>query len=124
MWAVANAGLVVARSLPVDEIDRVLHSERMDSERRKQTYLASVSELPRGVLVADNTGLPYLVLEQCLVQWEPSGYGRSIPKPVGVMFQVLTPKSVVRAIVRGYPVMVHPSAEKKEYSVEKTSQPL
>lgn len=93
-----------------DEIDRVLHAERVNGERGKRTYLAPVSELPPGVLVADDQGLPYLVREQRLKHWEPGGYGRSIPKPRSAMFQVLTPKSIVRAIARDYPVMVHSSA--------------
>jgi hypothetical protein len=105
-WAAANPRLVARTA---DEIDRVLHTERVNGERGKRTYLATVSELPPGVLVADREGLPYLVLEQRLVRWEPGGYGRSIPKPGGVI-QVVTPKSIVRAIAHGYPVMVHPSA--------------
>jgi hypothetical protein len=110
IWVAANPDLILAQSLPVDEIDRVLHGERLNSERRKRTFHASLSEVPRGVLVADDAGLPYLVLERSLVQWEPSGYSHSIPKPIGGMFQVLTPKSVVRAIMHGYPVMIHSSA--------------
>ena len=110
IWAAANPDLIVAPSLPADEIDRVLHAERVDGEKRKRTYLAPVSELPSGVMVADNEGLPCLVGEQWLIHWEPGGYGRSVPKPRGSVFQVLTPQSIVRAIMQGYPVMVHSSA--------------
>jgi hypothetical protein len=106
-WAAANPGLP---SGSADEIDGVLHAERVDGERRKRTYLAPVSELPPGVLVANTEGVPFLVREERLVLWEPGGYGRSIPKRSGDMVQVLTPKSVVRAIAQGYPVIVHPSA--------------
>ncbi len=94
-----------------DEIDRVLHAERLNAERRKRTYLAPVSELPAGVFVADGEGIPYLVLDERLVRWEPGGYTRSIPKPPGADFQVLTPASTVRAISLGYPVTFHPSAK-------------
>jgi hypothetical protein len=68
-----------------------------------------LSELPPGVLVADDEGLPYLVREQRLICWNPGGYGRSMSKPRGT-FQVLTPRSIVRAIAQGYPAMVHSSA--------------
>jgi hypothetical protein len=86
-----------------------LHAERLDGDRRKRTYVAPVSELPPGVLVADDESRPYLVLEPRLARWEPGGYGQGIAKPDGVM-HVLTPKSIVRAIAKGFPVMVHPSA--------------
>jgi hypothetical protein len=111
IWAAANPDLFIAPSPSADEIDRVLHAERVNGERGKRTYLAPVSELPPGVLVAENEGVPYLVREQRLIHWEPGGYGRSIPKPRRGMFQVLTPKSIVRAIAGGYPVMIHSSAD-------------
>ncbi len=110
IWAAANPGLFAGPSPSADEIDLALHAERVNGERGKRTYLAPVSELPPGVLVADNEGLPYLVREHGLTQWEPGGYGRTIPAG-GAMFQVLTPKSIVRVIAGGFPVMVHPSAE-------------
>jgi hypothetical protein len=31
-------------------------------------------------------------------------------KPDGIVLRVLTPPSIVRAIIQGYPVMVHSSA--------------
>ncbi len=110
IWAAANPDLIVAPSPRADEIDRVLHAERVDSERAKRTYPAPVSELPSGAMVADKDGCPYLVLEQLLIPWGPGGYGLGTPRPSGVTFRVLTPKSIVRAIVQGYPVEIHPSA--------------
>jgi hypothetical protein len=108
-WAEANAELIGGSSLSADEIDRVLHAERVDDRRGKRTYLARVSELPSGAMIADDEGVPYLVHGQRLLRWEPGGYGRSIPKPGGIV-SVLTPKSIVRAIGQGYPVMTLSSA--------------
>ncbi len=116
IWSSANADLIGASLPSADEVDRVLHSERVDGERRKRYYAARVSDLPPGVLVADNEGRPYLVLDQRLARWEPGGYSGSIPKPGGVMFHVLTPKSIVRAIEHGYPVMTHPSSDPRAAS--------
>jgi hypothetical protein len=110
-WAASNPDLRTAHPLSADEIDRVLHAERLNGDRGKRTYLSPVSELPSGVLVTDKEGLPYLVHEQGLTRWEPGGYGRSVPKPGSVMVQVLTPRSIVRAIVNGYPVIIHSSAD-------------
>jgi hypothetical protein len=106
VWAEANPGL----GTTADEIDAVLHAERMDDGRRKRTYRAAASELPPGVMVVGPGGLPYLVQEKRLVPWEPGGYARSIPMKGDDVCEVLTPRSIVRAIARGYPVMLHPSA--------------
>jgi len=103
-WTAANPGLADGAA---DQIDRVLHGERLDSERGKGTYNAPMSDLPPGVMVADADGNPYLVREKDLLRWEPGGYADSIQKPGGVMFQVLTPRSIVRAIACGYPVGMH-----------------
>ena len=92
----------------VDEIDRVLQAERLDSRRGKRTYVADVSALPRGVMVADNARRPWLVQERTLAPWTPAGYGRAVAKPNGNL-DVLTPRSIVRAIARGFPVGVHRS---------------
>jgi hypothetical protein len=110
IWADANAGLIGASSLSADEIDRVLHAERVDDRRGKRAYLAPVSELPQGAMIADDSGLPWLVQEQRLMLWEPGGYSRSIPKTGNGMVRVLTPKSIVRAVAQGYPVSFHQSA--------------
>jgi hypothetical protein len=114
-WAAANAGFVRASAPSTNEIDSILHAERLDDERGKRTYRAPLSELPAGVMVADSMGVPYLVLEEQLTLWEPGGYGRRIPTRSGDVFQVLTPPSVVRALARGYPVMIHPSAGTTAY---------
>jgi len=112
IWAAANPSLAAGPRPSADEIDRVLHGERLDAERGKRTYLAPVSELPTGVVAADDEGIPCAVLEERLAQWTPGGYTRSIPKPTGTRFRVLTPRSIVRAIALGYPVSIHPSAQK------------
>ena len=110
LWAGANRDGVGTSSPSADEIDRVLHAERLDGRHGKRTYRAPVSELPPGVIVVDDSGSPWLVQARSLVPWEPGGYGRSIPKPGRGTLRVLTPRSIVRAIVQGYPVAIHPSA--------------
>ena len=110
-WEAANPGLIRSSSSSIDEIDRILHAERLDETGRKRAYRAPVTELPSGAMVADDEGLPYLVQHDVLTRWEPGGYRESIVKPVDAVFNVLTPRSVVRAIAHGYPVMVHQSAE-------------
>ena len=107
IWAEANPDLPAGSA---DEIDAALHTERLDGQRGKRVYPAPASELPVGVMVADGEGQAYLVLPGELRPWQPGGYGPGIPIPNGRIFQVLTPASIVRAIARGYPVGLHPSA--------------
>ena len=110
MWAAANPGPFTGSLPSADQMDGVLHAERLDRDRRKRTFAAPLSELPPGVIVADSKGLPYLYQGARLLLWEPGGYARSIPAPRGRTFQVLTPRSIVRALAKGYPVAIHASA--------------
>jgi hypothetical protein len=91
-------------------MDRVLHAERLGPKGEKRTYRDRLSCLPPGAMVADEEGRPFLVLAGALAPWHPGGYGPAVAKPEGAEFRVLTPRSVVRATERGYPVGVHPSA--------------
>jgi hypothetical protein len=110
-WMAANPGLASRSSRAADDIDAVLHAERLDERRGKRTWLAPLADLPPGVMVADPLGAAHLVLERRLARWEPGGYAISVPWPAPGRVEVLTPPSIVRAIARGYPVSVHPSAE-------------
>ncbi len=110
IWTAANPGLIPDSSRAADDIDAVLHAERLDERRGKRTWLAPLADLPPGVMVADPQGAAHLVLERRLVRWEPGGYVGSVPWPARGGVEVLTPPSIVRAIAKGYPVSLHPSA--------------
>jgi hypothetical protein len=106
-WTAANAveGVPAAADL-----DRVLHAERLDGGRAKRTYTERLSRLPPGVMTADDTGRAHLVQDGALRPWTPAGYGPPRARPAGAQVRVLTPRSVVRAIARGYAVGLHASA--------------
>jgi len=55
-------------------------------------------------MVVGADGRAYLVAKNELMLWRPEGYGRRVAKPAGTEARVLTPRSIVRAIKRGYPV--------------------
>jgi hypothetical protein len=113
-WAAAHAGGQDGPVPGADDIDRVLHAERLDGDGRKRTYRERLSRLPSGVMVADAAGAAWLVRERGLAPWAACGYGPAVPRAADAEFDVLTPPSVVRVISRGYPVDVHPSAESGE----------
>jgi hypothetical protein len=110
LWHRANPGLSPTVVPSADEMDRILHAERLEEARRKRTYRAAVGSLPPGTMIADDNGIPHLVLESELIQWEPYGYTRRVPRPTSGMFSVLTPRSIVGVLASGYPVAIHPSA--------------
>jgi hypothetical protein len=106
-------GLWTSGGLPLaDEMDAVLHAERLTPAGEKRTYRSEVARLPAGVMVADAADRAYLVRPGSVLRWTPAGYERCAP--VSGPVRVLTPRSVVRAIRRGYPVGVHPSADISE----------
>jgi hypothetical protein len=107
-WAAANSD--AAGVLPsADDMDRVLHAERVEGKGDKRTYSELLARLPAGVLIADKVGNAYLVRDGDLLLWTPGGYLATMDGPVGAV-QVLTPRSIVRAIANGYPVELHGSA--------------
>ena len=88
----------------------MLHAERLDDTRGKRTYLERVSRLPRGAMVADADGQPYLVQAGALRPWSPEGYGAPWRPDAAAQVRVLTPRSLVQAIAHGYTVELHASA--------------
>jgi hypothetical protein len=96
----------------VDEIDSRLHAERVAPDRSKRTYLATLDELPDGVLMAEESrdGPAYLVRGDSLFEWSPGGYRDRRPRPKGTTVKVLTPPSTVSAIRAGYVPEIHTSA--------------
>ena len=78
------------------------------------TYLKTLAQRKQIRIFAQmvKRGIPCLVLGKRLVRWEPGGYGRDIRAARGVSVQVLTPRSIVGAIKRGYPVEIHSTAVK------------
>jgi len=108
-WAASRRLAAAGGALSADDLDDALHTERVDAERRRRTYVERWSRLPDGVMVADDDRA-YLVRAGRLLPWTPAGYGPARRKAPAAVLRVLTPRSVVAAIRHGYPVQMHPSA--------------
>ncbi len=91
-----------------DEIDRVLHDERLEG-RRKRMLRAPFSSLPDGAYVAVDERA-WLVWRGDLLAWSDTAYAERRPIPPRATAVVLTPPSVLALFAAGYPVAVHPSA--------------
>ena len=94
----------------VDDIDRVLHAERLEGPRARRTYAERLSRLPDGAMVLDTHERACLVREGSLRSWSPTGYGLPFRPGADAEAPVITPRSLVSALEHGYPVEVHPSA--------------
>ena len=105
-WAAASG---IAGVPSADGMDDVLHAERLEAGRGKRTYTARLAQLPGGVMVADEAHA-YLVLDGALLPWAPEGYGPRRSASAAAEMRVLTPRSIVDVIARGYPVGLHASA--------------
>jgi len=93
----------------VDEIDRVLHAERLDA-RRKRTYRERIAALPDGTFVALDGGV-WLVRGDELRLWSSLGYGARRTRSVRATVDVLTPRSIVAVMRAGYLAEMHPTAD-------------
>jgi hypothetical protein len=92
-----------------DEIDAELNPMRIDRQKGKVTYQASLNSLPDGcfVRIEDSS---YLVWGDTLLLWSPEGYLTKHPRPSGLTVTTLTPEPVVGCIRQGYRPEIHKSA--------------
>jgi len=94
-----------------EEMDRVLHAERLGPGGGKRTHRARLSSLPDGVLV-EHARAPHLLWRGRLRPWSFEGYGRPIDVSPAEAVAVLTPRSTVRVIAAGFVPQVHESASR------------
>jgi hypothetical protein len=92
------------------EMDRQLHSERVDRLKGIVTFQASPQDLPEGAMVALE-GVAHLKWNGAFRPWSSSGYGAPIEISAYLDVTVLTPPSIVGALKYGYLPSAHPSAQ-------------
>jgi hypothetical protein len=99
-------------ALGADDIDRVLHSQRLYGHHKRRHRLA-IDALPNGALLtlADDPGSAFAVRGDFLLRWTPSRYAERAMRPRGVIVDVLTPPGTLAALAAGYAPRWHPSAE-------------
>jgi len=91
-----------------EAIDKVLHAERLTG-KAKRMHRCNLDSLPDGAMIAID-GKIFAVRSKNLLQWTPSGYSESKPRPPGIEVDVLTPPSIVFVLAQGYAPLWHPSA--------------
>jgi hypothetical protein len=105
----------------VDPMDRRLHDERV-ADRRQRRHRSAWTDLPAGAFVALGD-TPALLLEDRLVPWSPAGYGTARDRPARGEATVLTPRSTIEVLRRGYHPLVHPTAGGSSAPVRGTDPP-
>ena len=100
-WLKGNPGYGFTEKTSIREIDKILHQERIGSNRSKVTFEERIGNIPDGTFVLhDNKA--FLFLDQLLFLWSPSGYEKGVALPDVNKLTVLTPRSVVNAFRAGY----------------------
>jgi len=97
-WVKGNPSFGLSEKTSINEIDAVLHRERMGLAG---PYTAPAGELPNGVFVSYEDA-PHLVVNGSLYRWSPFGYGEAVMPLSDVELSVLTPLSTVNAFRMGY----------------------
>jgi hypothetical protein len=91
-----------------DDIDTVLHRERLDHRKKRLHALPiPLENLPDGAMVQEATE-SYLILRGRALQWSPAGYCAAQNPLQGAM--LLTPPSTLRALLARYRPVLHESA--------------
>jgi hypothetical protein len=104
-WLRGNPEYNFDEKTPIRKIDQILHKERIDHHKSKVIFEESIKHIPNGSFVSfDNDA--FLVLDQLMFLWSPSGYKKGIPLPDVNKLAVLTPKTIVNAYRAGYTVQM------------------
>jgi hypothetical protein len=109
-WALANPDLAHGAKPFATTIDEALHRERIEATRQKMSYQEKLGTLPDGSFVALDAKQSYLLLRGFLLAWRPEGYGQRFAAQADLLVDVLTPRSIVKTLARGFAAAIHPSA--------------
>ena len=101
MWLKANPEFGFTESTSIQQIDAVLHKERMNDDGSKRTFEANINHLPDGSFISIDERA-YLLYNHQLHLWTPFGYKTYKTKPASEIVTVLTPRSIVKMFKEGY----------------------
>lgn len=91
------------------DFDRMVHCERLTESGEKRIFMATLNDLPEGTMIAVD-GRAFAVKGDHLLEWAPGGYVRALSPSGNGEAAVLTPRSVVGILSRGYRPAWHWSA--------------
>jgi hypothetical protein len=95
-------------NLLADDIDAVLHRERLDGRgKRRHELPMPPAQLPDGAMLQEGAQI-YLIAQGRALLWAPGGYRDADHVMEGAL--LLTPPSTLRALAAGYRPVLHRSA--------------
>lgn len=103
-WSSVNGLKIRAKA---DDMDYILHEERTGVKAGQAWYDPTV--LPVGAMIQDETGACFARSHDAILLWSGTGYVRG-QKPQG-QCRLLTPRSIVQVLERGYQPVWHSSAQ-------------
>lgn len=101
LWIKGNPEYGFDKRTSIQQIDAVLHGQRLTDDNLKITYKEKLGSLPDGVFVLFKDH-PHLLYKKQLYPWTPSGYEQPFIVNQAVKIPVLTPESTVNTIKMGY----------------------
>jgi hypothetical protein len=100
-WIKGNPTHNFSMATSINQIDEIIHKERIDNAKRKVTHQGVSSDIPEGTFILMNND-PYVFTRGRLYQWTAFGYQESVAMPEGSTLTILTPHSIVNAFRAGY----------------------
>jgi hypothetical protein len=100
-WIKGNPSHNFTMATSINQIDEIIHHERIDANKAKVIHERASGDIPEGTFVLVNDD-PYVLINGMPHRWTPFGYERSMALPEVSMFTVLTPRSIVNAFSAGY----------------------
>jgi len=100
-WIRGNPTYNFNMGTSINQIDEVIHSERIDKEQKKITHQYISSEIPEGTFILMN-GNSYVFSNGRLLRWTAFGYEDDIAVPEVSTLTILTPRSILNAFRAGY----------------------
>lgn len=110
LWFTANTQFGGGTS-SISVIDKQLHLERVDQNKKKVTFTASLNSLPDGTIF-EHDGNAYLIWKGQYFLWSHDGYLKSsLALKTRDCVSVLTPESIVAIYRHGFKPQIHSSAD-------------
>ena len=100
-------------SLPVKEMDKKIHHDRLTADKNKKTFQAKISDLPMGTFFEHDSKAIVIFKDNHYLVWSFDGYQQEVELPNDLIVNVLTPESFVKAFDEGFIPRFHHSASLK-----------
>ena len=105
-WLAGNQQYAFNKKTSIQQIDAVIHGERIRENHPKTSFEASLEDLPSGTFISLDKEA-WLVGDKQIFKWSPFGYGKVMALPGKEKAEVLTPRSIVNAFKAGYAPQVN-----------------